>query len=746
MKSIPTQTLILLLCITSCIQQESPVLKSSFQVEVLIPQPDTIKSYAARAYDLRETQYIYYDQSLVGEAEYLKDQSLNWGISKVELVSGTSGFARGITLKRDENLKNQEAYALSIGPNGINIIGASAAGVMHGIQSLNQIILLNDKSDRLLVPILELEDAPAFSHRGLLLDVCRHFFSAEVLKKYVDLLALYKMNVLHLHLTEDQGWRIESKAYPKLNEISSWRKEDEGSVYGGFYTQEELKDLVKYAAQRHITIIPEIELPGHSQAALAAYPEFSCLGKDAKIEVANDWGVFKEIYCAGNDGTFTFLETILTEVMEIFPSEYIHIGGDEAPKYRWEHCDKCQQRIVDEGLADEHELQSYFIERIEKFLNKKGRKLIGWDEILEGGLSENATVQSWRGVEGGISAAEMGHQVIMSPTSHCYLDYGLDRIDVGKIYSFNPIPETLDSSKYRFVLGAECNMWTEYVPNERVLDQKVNPRMQALAEVLWSYPQERDLHDFYRRLQFHYPMLDSLQVEYGPETVPASIYSEVNIDSGKVFIGAKRNLDLLDMTVVWNGNKGPWVFNLKESGLLEAQATKLGNPYGDSISQSFAFHRALACSVDYQNSYEKWYSAGGDVALVNGTLGSLNFRDGQWQGFSGQDASLIIDLKQEINVEEVKANFYHYNNAWIFRPESFKVEASGDQKDWVMLGVDPAKTSASQRGKSIETFSVSTKKKARYLRITAKNIGEVPNWHEAAGSKAWVFIDEIIVN
>lgn len=719
----------------------------------LVPKPQSLKLSEAKPFIWTTKTSIYYTEDLKQEAAYLQDlfQSGLGSKNEAETLSAERQKDRGVVLKLGYISENPEAYQLSINSQRILIEGASPAGVMRAIQSLRQLLIPEffekNKRERWAIPSLEITDYPAFKHRGMLLDVCRHFFDVETVKKYIDLLALYKMNVLHLHLTEDQGWRMESEKWPKLNSISSWRIEEDGSRYGGYYTKDQLKQLVAYAAERHIRIIPEIELPGHSQAALAAYPQFSCLGAKADIKVVNDWGVFKEIYCAGNDSTFLFLQSILEEVMEIFPSEYIHIGGDEAPKFRWENCAKCQHRMQNEVLHDEHELQSYFIQRIEKFLNKNGRKLIGWDEILEGGLSANATVQSWRGIEGGIAAARSGHYAIMSPTSHCYLDYGLERIDLQKIYNFDPIPEELSPEERAYILGAECNMWTEHVPNAENLDYKVNPRMQGLAEVLWTYPQQRDFSEFFDRMQGQYPILEALDVTYGPEALGASIYAEVYPDSNKVFIGAKRSLELLNLEVRWNGVKGPWGFDLVESGTLQAQAFKKGKAYGDSVEQKFAFHKALARETKYKSKFEKWYSAGGELALVNGTLGSINFRDGQWQGFSGKDVELQIDLGSLQDIQSVSSNFYHYNNAWIFRPELYEVAYSADGKKWQTLGTAKPSLKAEARGQHLVNLKVKAKSKARarYLKIRVKSILKVPDWHEAAGSEAWVFIDEVIV-
>jgi hexosaminidase len=344
--------------------------------------------------------------------------------------------------------------------------------------------------------------------------------SKEFIKRYIDLLAYHKMNVFHWHLTEDQGWRIEIKKYPKLTQIGAWRGPDD-ERYGGLYTQDDVREIVAYARSHYVTIVPEIELPGHCTAALAAYPELSCTG--GPFEVSRRWGIHKEIYCAGNDETFAFLEGVLSEVIELFPSEYVHIGGDEVPKDRWKGCPKCQARIKAEGLAGEDELQSYFIRRIEKYLNSRGRRLIGWDEILEGGLAPHATVQSWRGMDGAIAAARAGHDVIVSPTSHCYLNFPqepdpsapewMGLIALEQIYSFEPTPPELTAEQARHVLGGEGNVWTEYAPQERV-DYQAFPRLCALAEVLWSPKGQRDWDDFQERMTVHYRRLDALGVQY----------------------------------------------------------------------------------------------------------------------------------------------------------------------------------------------------------------------------------------
>ncbi|MGB1033152.1 MAG: beta-N-acetylhexosaminidase, partial [Flavobacteriales bacterium] len=382
---------------------------------------------------------------------YLQGLVNNWLFETETIAKGISNV---IALELIEGAESElDWHSIAVDDQSILIKAHTKSGIAKGIQTLRQLMPAESFSDHRKewnIKSVQIEDFADFEHRGMLLDCCRHYFEKDVVFKYIDLLALYKMNVLHWHLTEDQGWRVEIDSYPMLNTIASSRTELDGSVYSGIYSKEDMKAVVAYAKERGITVIPEIELPGHSQAAIAAYPHLSCTGE--QVPVANDWGVFKEIYCAGNDSTFVFLEAVLDEVMEIFPSTYIHIGGDEAPKTRWEQCEKCQKRIKEEHLHSEHELQSYFINRIEKYLNKNNRQLIGWDEILEGGLSPGATVQSWRGFDGGMAAARSKHNVIMSPTSHCYFDYDLKSTDMKEVFYFQPIPDDLEPEFHQYIL------------------------------------------------------------------------------------------------------------------------------------------------------------------------------------------------------------------------------------------------------------------------------------------------------
>ncbi len=433
-----------------------------------------------------------------------------------------------------------EAYSLSVTKKIITIKAGSEAGWFYGIQTLMQLappeIFSQTKTSPKLwdIPCVEINDAPRFAYRGHMLDVCRHIFPVSFLKKYIDLMAMHKINRFHWHLTDDQGWRIEIKKYPKLTEVGSIRKKTlkgryqkpfvyDETPYGGFYTQDEIREVVAYAAERYITVIPEIEMPGHATAALTAYPELGCTG--GPYEVWGLWGVNDEVFCAGNDKVFELLEGVLEEVIELFPSELIHIGGDECPKVRWEKCKKCQARIRKEHLKNEHELQSYFIRRIEKFVNSKGRRIIGFDEILEGGLAPNATVMSWRGNDGGVAAAKSGHDAVMVPTSHLYIDYyqgdpATEPLAIGgyvpiqRVYSYEPVPEVLTAEEAKHIIGTQANLWTEYIPEPEKVEYMAYPRLCALSEIAWSAKENKEWVDFANRLVFHLNRLNYRNVNY----------------------------------------------------------------------------------------------------------------------------------------------------------------------------------------------------------------------------------------
>ena len=449
-------------------------------------------------------------------------------------ISSSAGQTPGdaILLRTSNRLSNlgNEGYQLSSSKKGVKVEAPAPAGLFYGVQTLLQLLPAGvEGGDEVegvtwTIPHVKIEDRPRFVWRGVHLDVARHFFPKEFIKKYIDYLAMYKLNTFHWHLTEDQGWRIEIKKYPRLTEVGAWRREsmDDGIPHGGFYTQDDIREVVAYAKSRFITVVPEIEMPGHCQAALAAYPELSCSG--GPFKVGTEWGIIYDVYCAGKEETFEFLQDVLTEVIDLFPSEFIHIGGDEVPKLRWQNCYRCQERIEDEGLEGEDELQSYFIKRIEKFLTGKGKRLVGWDEILEGGLAPNATVMSWRGTAGGIAAAKSGHDVVMSPTSHCYFDYYQGLFDeprgiggylpIDKVYAYEPVPVELPSEQAAHILGAQANIWTEYLTDPTQVEYMLLPRLLALSEVVWSEKNLRSLADFSRRIVSHYDRLAAAAVNF----------------------------------------------------------------------------------------------------------------------------------------------------------------------------------------------------------------------------------------
>jgi len=475
--------------------------------------------------------YIQADENSF-EANYLKEAiQIQTGLHLKITSKNNSKNIQLVLLEPKIANFNKEQYEIVVSDSEIVISALTNQGLFYGIQTLLQMVPF-EKKNEIVIPWIKISDAPKYAWRGMHLDVCRHYFPITFIKKYIDYLAHYKMNTFHWHLTEDQGWRIEIKKYPKLTEVGAWRN---GSMvgryddqkfddikYGGFYTQEEIKEVVAYALQRHVTIIPEIEMPGHSLAALSAYPELTCTG--GPFEVGKKWGVFDDVYCPKEE-TFTFLENVLSEVLALFPSEYIHIGGDECPKTRWKSCSHCQKLIKEKGLKDEHELQSYFIQRIEKFVNSKGRKIIGWDEILEGGLAPNAAVMSWRGTEGGIAAAKQKHYVVMTPGSHCYFDHYQGKpenepLAIGgftsleKVYNFNPMPKELDLEEQKYILGAQANVWTEYILTPEQVEYMIMPRMSALAEVLWGTAKPENYLDFKTRLQAQENWLKNNNINY----------------------------------------------------------------------------------------------------------------------------------------------------------------------------------------------------------------------------------------
>ncbi|MEO6730579.1 MAG: beta-N-acetylhexosaminidase [Ferruginibacter sp.] len=498
----------------------------------IIPQPVSVQTGTGKFTISSNTVIVAKDNEDLKAAIFFQQYVEN--VYGVKLQTSKAQKPNSIQLSTRSSTPSSsiDKYALKVNAGGVVIEGATHNGTFYGIQSLIQLLPLEHRA-ALTIPAVTIIDYPRFKYRGMHLDVGRHFFPVAFVKKYIDYIALHKMNYFHWHLTEDQGWRIEIKKYPKLTETGSCRNGtiighhpgtgNDGIKYCGYYTQEEIKDVVKYAADRRITVIPEIEMPGHAEAALASYPWLGCPGT-GPYKVEETWGVFDDVYCAGKDSTFQFLQDVLDEVLTLFPSPYIHVGGDESPKTNWKKCTLCQARIKKEGLKDEHELQSYFIQRMEKYLNGKGRQIIGWDEILEGGLAPNATVMSWRGEEGGIAAAKQQHNVIMTPGDYVYFDHSQvekdDSLTIGgftnveKVYSYEPIPKELNPDQAKYILGAQANVWTEYITTPAKVEYMIFPRMSALSETLWSTKESRNWLLFEPRLRDQFKRYDLWKANY----------------------------------------------------------------------------------------------------------------------------------------------------------------------------------------------------------------------------------------
>lgn len=631
-----------------------------------------------------------------GEAQLLENclQTLPVHLKKGKKKDTQNVLSLLITEKSGQ-LPTPESYTLSVTPERIQIQATSGAGLFYGIQTLLQLSVSSD-TGVITVSAVEVQDTPRFAYRGLMLDVSRHFFTKEFVKKQIDALAFYKINRLHLHLTDAAGWRIEIKKYPLLTEFAAWRTDanwkkwwngdrkyvrfDEPGASGGYYTQDDIREIVEYARQHFITVIPEIEMPAHSEEVLSAYPQLSCAGEPYK----------NADFCVGNEETFTFLENVLTEVLELFPSEYIHIGGDEAGMAAWKTCPKCQKRMKDEHLSHVDELQSYLIHRIEKFLNARGRRLLGWDEILKGGLAPNATVMSWRGEEGGIAAVTSGHRAVMTPGSHCYLDSYQDApysqpeaiggyLPLKKVYAYNPVAASLSAEQAKLVYGAQVNLFTEYVPTPEHVEYMLYPRTLALAEVAWSAPERKSWPDFHAR-------------------------------------ALKAVLDLQA--------KGYHPFDLKNEIGSRPESTKT------------AAHLALGKKVIYNAPYSLHYPAQGNTALTDGIRGDWTYGDGCWQGFiNGKRLDVTIDMEAETSIHSVTAAFMQVVGAEVFLPASVTISISDDGINFTEL--------------KHQTFEVTKEDPIKFTDISwvGNAQGRYVRYQAQAGKEfgGWVFTDEIIV-
>lgn len=649
-----------------------------------------------------------------------------------------------------------EGYKMFIETNKITIRAGSNSGLQHALVSLAQ--MLTHKG--LPLPQVNIEDKPAFAYRGLHLDVGRHFFKTEDIKKFIDYMAYYKYNQFHWHLTEDQGWRIEIKKYPKLQEVGAYRKETvigqntgqyDGIKYGGYYTQDEVKEIVAYASERNINVIPEIEMPGHSLAALAAYPELGCENK--KYEVATKWGVFEDVYCP-TEKTFQFLQDVLDEVMVLFPSKYIHIGGDECPKEAWKKSPFCQELIKKENLKDEHELQSYFIQRMEKYINSKGRQIIGWDEILEGGLAPNATVMSWRGIEGGLAAARQNHDVIMTPGTHCYFDHyqslsPAEPLAIGgytnleKVYHWQPVPKELEAEKRKYILGGQANVWTEYIKEFPYVEYMVYARGMAMSETLWS--KVKNYKAFLTRYETHNTYWKSNGANIANHVYELTPKVAKNKNGNiNISFALPRGANIIYSTEDQpeKAYKASQVFELKTSGRHTFMAGK-GDIKGNPMYFDVDFHKATKADITIAPAPSPKYNSGGNVCIINGIKGSNNkFKDDEWLGFDKTDAAITLDFKMATDVNTIQCRFYRSEGSWIFLPSALIVEASDDGENFKKIGeITQFNSKENTSEVEIKTNGISS----RYIRLTAKNFGPLPADHPGAGKMGWLFIDEIVV-
>lgn len=690
---------------------------------------------------------------------------------------GKSKNGTAIVLTIDKTIANAEGYKLDADAKQIRIAGASAAGVFYGIQTLRKSLpLVNGKASKVSIPAVHIADAPRFAYRGTHLDVSRHFVTADSVRQFIDMLALHNINRFHWHLTDDQGWRIEIKKYPLLTQIGSKRAQTvighnsgkyDGKPYGGFYTQKQIRDIVKYAADRYITIVPEIDLPGHMQAALAAYPDMGCTG--GPYEVWQKWGVSDNVLCAGNDKTLTFIDNVLKEITQLFPSKYIHVGGDECPKTQWQKCPKCQARIkalnleAKDGHSAEERLQSYIITHASNYLKSLGRNTIGWDEILEGGLAEGATVMSWRGESGGIAAAKQHHDVVMTPNNYLYFDYyqSLDKaneplaiggyLPLETVYSYEPMPKELTADEARHIIGVQANIWTEYMPTFKQMQYMALPRLAALSEVQWSQPALKDYNSFTNRLTEFTHMYDRLGYNYAKHLYNVAIHVDSDNKWREILIHMttagnaeiRYTLDGTEPTA--NSTLYTGAIVLQKLAKIRAAAFRDGKR-SSVTSQNISFNKATACPVELLQPTHKNYTYKGGATLTDGLLGDKGFGTGRWLGFSGNDLEAVIDLKQNTDVSSVSLNTCVDKGSWIFDARNIEVSVSADGKSFTKVASKSLPALEEQTPDNIYTYELTfPQTTTRYVKVTATSEHNIPEWHDGKGKPAFLFVDEISV-
>ncbi len=745
----------------------------------IIPQPQQVVADASAPFTLNSNTVIYVQtnsqdmkRNATMLASYIQEAT---GIRPTigKLVKGNPA----IILSIDKTISNAEGYRLNSDAKQIRIAGASAAGVFYGIQTLRKSLpLCNGKATQVSIPAVHITDAPRFAYRGTHLDVSRHFVTADSIRQFIDMLALHNINRFHWHLTDDQGWRIEIKKYPLLTAIGSKRAQTvighnsgkyDGKPYSGYYTQKEIRDIVKYAADRYITIVPEIDLPGHMQAALAAYPELGCTGGPYKVW--QKWGISDDVLCAGNDKVLAFIDNVLKEVTQLFPSKYIHVGGDECPKVRWKDCPKCQARIkalhleAKDGHSAEERLQSYVITHASNYLKSLGRNTIGWDEILEGGLAEGATVMSWRGEAGGIAAAKQNHDVVMTPNSYLYFDYyqSLDKaneplaiggyLPLQRVYSYEPMPEELTAEEARHIIGVQANIWTEYMPTFKHMQYMALPRVAALSEVQWTQPQLKDYTDFTNRLIGLTHLYDRLGYNYAKHLYNVNIHIDSDTKWQELVVhmttagDAEIRYTLDGSLPTASSTLYTGAIHLQKSAKIRAAAFRNGKS-SSVTAQDVTFNKATACPVKLLQPTHKSYTFNGGAALTDGLVGDKGFGTGRWLGFSGNDLEAVIDLKKPTEVSSVSLNTCVDKGSWIFDARNIEVSLSTDGVNFTSVAKHSLPAMEKNSADNINTYELKfSQTKARYIKVYATSEHNIPDWHSGKGKPAFLFVDEISV-
>ncbi|WP_432221036.1 glycoside hydrolase family 20 protein [Flavobacterium sp. TMP13] len=767
--------LVLIAVTVSC--QKTKVTKVFTEKDIsIIPKPAALQLQEGSFEFTENTQFVATDAAQKEIASILIDkfnETSGWSLELVEQAPAKD-FVQFVV---DEKLAD-EAYTLVVTSDKVLITAKGNAGFLYGIETLRQLLPASIESAKRIssgewvIPNVTITDQPRYKYRGLMLDVARHFFKMDYLKKTVDRLAMLKMNVLHLHLVDDQGWRIEIKKYPKLTEVGGWRVDqedkhwdgrytptaDEKGTYGGFYTQEELKELVAYATTKNVEIIPEIEMPAHVSSAIAAYPELSCFGTPIGVPSGGVWPI-TDIYCAGKENTFEFLEDVLTEVMAIFPSKYIHVGGDEATKTNWEKCPHCKKRMQSEGLKSVDQLQSYFIKRMEVFINSKGKRLIGWDEILEGGIAPEATVMSWRGVAGGVEAAKQGHDVIMTPGSHCYFDHyqGPQNEEplawggytpLSMVYTFDPTVDTMTPAEAKHVLGGQANVWSEQIKTEAHSEYMIFPRLAALSETLWSPKESRNWENFSNRIVTLFSRFDYMGINYAKSAYLVTHDVQIDMKTQEVSLSLKNefpNADIRytlgDKKLTEQATKYTQPLKIDKTTTVHASLFKNDQPVGVPFNTTIEFHKAVGKKVTFKETYDDQYKGEGEFGLTNTLRGTKNFTDGHWQAWLGKDMEAVIDLGAATAIQEVTLGTLENQGPGIYFPTSVTVFVSTDGKTYKEIGVEK-RDFAKNPSFDLKDFKISFEKQSvRYVKVVATSLKTLPN-----GGKAWLFVDEILIN